>query len=110
MTVMTSREFNQHVSQAQKAAQSDPVIITNRGEPAYVLMTYTEYEKTLQSKSVRSGLDALMPLDAADIELELQPRSRAQRRPVDFEDQPAELNGSPTPYETQTVMWAGWRC
>lgn len=109
MTVMTSREFNQHVSQAQKAAQSDPVIITNRGEPAYVLMTYTEYEKTLQSKSVRSGLDALMPLDAADIELELQPRSRAQRRPVDFEDQPAELNGSPTPYETQTVMWVGRR-
>ena len=110
MTVMTNQEFKQNVSQAQKAAQTEPVIITNRGEPAYVLMTYTEYEKTLQSKSVRSGLDALMPLDAADIELELQPRSRAQRRPVDFEDQPAELNGSPTPYETQTVMWAGWRC
>ena len=109
MTVMTNQEFKQNVSQAQKAAQTEPVIITNRGEPAYVLMTYTEYEKTLQSKSVRSGLDALMPLDAADIELELQPRSRAQRRPVDFEDQPAELNGSPTPYETQTVMWAGRR-
>lgn len=109
MTVMTNQEFKQNVSQAQKAAQTEPVIITDRGEPAYVLMTYTEYEKTLQSKSVRSGLDALMPLDAADIELELQPRSRAQRRPVDFEDQPAELNGSPTPYETQTVMWAGRR-
>ena len=109
MTVMTNQEFKQNVSQAQKAAQTEPVIITDRGEPAYVLMTYTEYEKTLQSKSVRSGLDALMPLDAADIELELQPRSRAQRRPVDFEDQPAELNGSPTPYETQTVMWVGRR-
>lgn len=109
MTVMTNQEFKQNVSQAQKTAQTEPVIITNRGEPAYVLMTYTEYEKTLQSKSVRSGLDALMPLDAADIELELQPRSRAQRRPVDFEDQPVELNGSPTPYETQTVMWAGRR-
>lgn len=109
MTVMTNHEFKQNVSQAQKTAQTEPVIITNRGEPTYVLMTYTEYEKTLQSKSVRSGLDALMPLDAADIELELQPRSRAQRRPVDFEDQPAELNGSPTPYETQTVMWAGRR-
>ena len=109
MTVMTNQEFKQNVSQAQKTAQTEPVIITNRGEPAYVLMTYTEYEKTLQSKSVRSGLDALMPLDAADIELELQPRSRAQRRPVDFEDQPAELNGSPTLYETQTVMWAGRR-
>ena len=78
MTVMTNQEFKQNVSQAQKTAQTEPVIITNRGEPAYVLMTYTEYEKTLQSKSVRSGLD--------DIELELQPRSRAQRRPVDFED------------------------
>lgn len=109
MTVMTNQEFKQNVSQAQKAAQTEPAIITDRGEPAYVLMTYTEYEKTLQSKSVRSGLDALMPLDAADIELELQPRSRAQRRPVDFEDQPAELNGSPTPYETQTVMWVGRR-
>lgn len=109
MTVMTNQEFKQNVSQAQKTAQTEPVIITDRGEPAYVLMTYTEHEKTLQSKSVRSGLDALMPLDAADIELELQPRSRAQRRPVDFEDQPAELNGSPTPYETQTVMWAGRR-
>ena len=109
MTVMTNQEFKQNVSQAQKAAQTEPVIITDQGEPAYVLMTYTEYEKTLQSKSIRSGLDALMPLDAADIELELQPRSRAQRRPVDFEDQPAELNGSPTPYETQTVMWVGRR-
>ena len=109
MTVMTNQEFKQNVSQAQTTVQTEPVIITDRGEPAYVLMTYTEYEKTLQSKSVRSGLDALMPLDAADIELELQPRSRAQRRPVDFEDQPAELNGSPTPYETQTVMWVGRR-
>ena len=99
MTVMTNQEFKQNVSQAQKTAQTEPVIITDRGEPAYVLITYTEYEKTLQSKSIRSGLDALMPLDAADIELELQPRSRAQRRPVDL-----ELNGSPTPYETQTVM------
>lgn len=86
MTVMTNQEFKQNVSQAQKAAQTEPVIITDRDEPAYVLMTYAEYEKTLQPKSVRSGLDALTPLDAADIELELQPRSRAQRRPVDFED------------------------
>ena len=61
MTVMTNQEFKQNVNQAQKAAQTEPVIITDRGEPAYVLMTYAEYEKTLQSKSVRSGLDALTP-------------------------------------------------
>ena len=49
MTVMTNQEFKQNVSQAQKTVQTEPVIITDRGEPAYVLMTYTEYEKTLQS-------------------------------------------------------------
>lgn len=86
MIVMTSRDFNQRVSQAQKAAQVAPVIITNRGEPAYVLMSYAEYEKTLNAKPLRSGLEALTPIDVADVDLDLQPRSRAQRLPVDLED------------------------
>lgn len=86
MTVMTSREFNQRVSAAQKAAQVAPVIITNRGEPAYVLMSYVEYEKNLHHQTSMSALEALMPRDDADVELELQPRSRGQRRPVDFGD------------------------
>ena len=89
MTVMTNQEFNQNVSQAQKAAHTEPVIIIDRGEPAYVLMTYTEYEKNVhRNKSFISIADALCPSDpnVADIDLELKPRSRAQRRPVDFED------------------------
>lgn len=86
MPVMTSREFNQRSSQAQKYALEEPVIITNRGTPAFVLMTYAEYEKTKKAKPFRSALDALLPTDDADIELELQPRSQAQRRSVDFED------------------------
>lgn len=87
MTIMTSREFNQHLSQAQKAAQIAPVIITNRGEPAYVLMTYAHYQQQEQSKPFRSALEALTPSDPdlADIEFELQPRSRGQRRPVEFD-------------------------
>lgn len=86
MPIMTSREFNQRSSQAQKYALEEPVIITNRGTPAFVLMTYAEYEKT--QKSFVSIADVLCPSDpdVADIELELQPRSRAQRRPVDFDD------------------------
>ncbi|MDO4697999.1 MAG: type II toxin-antitoxin system Phd/YefM family antitoxin [Pasteurellaceae bacterium] len=88
MTIMTSREFNQHLGQAQKAAQIAPVIITNRGEPSYVLMSYAEYAKQLNKKPFISAFDALVPSDPAlaDIELELQPRSRGQRRPVDLED------------------------
>ncbi|MCT8525355.1 type II toxin-antitoxin system prevent-host-death family antitoxin [Glaesserella parasuis] len=86
MPVITSREFNQRPSQAQKAAMLEPVIITNRGTPAFVLMTYREYEKVQQAKPFVSIADALCPSNpnVADIEFELQPRSRAQRRPVDF--------------------------
>uniref|UniRef100_UPI00359FA356 type II toxin-antitoxin system Phd/YefM family antitoxin n=1 Tax=Glaesserella sp. TaxID=2094731 RepID=UPI00359FA356 len=86
MPIMTSREFNQRSSQAQKYALEEPVIITNRGTPAFVLMSYTEYEKVRQAKSFRSALEALLPIDNDDVELELQPRSRAQRRPVDLDD------------------------
>ncbi|MGY4674089.1 type II toxin-antitoxin system prevent-host-death family antitoxin [Ursidibacter arcticus] len=86
MPIMTCREFNQRPSQAQKAAMIEPVIITNRGVPAFVLMTYSEYEKAQQTKPFVSIADVLCPNnpDVADIELELQPRSRTQRRPVDF--------------------------
>lgn len=86
MPIMTSREFNQRSSQAQKYALEEPVIITNRGTPAFVLMSYTEYEKVQQAKPFRSALEALLPIDNDDVKLELQPRSRAQRRPVDLDD------------------------
>lgn len=84
MPIMTSREFNQHSSQAQKYALKEPVIITNRGTPAFVLMSYSDYERT--QKPFRSALEALLPLDNEDVDLELAPRSRAQRLSVDFDD------------------------
>ncbi|MFZ7158020.1 type II toxin-antitoxin system Phd/YefM family antitoxin [Avibacterium gallinarum] len=86
MTIMTSREFNQHLNQAQKAAQIAPVIVTNRGEPTYVLMSYTDYQKMLRSLSPRNALEALMPQDEADIELEIPPRSTKQRAPIELDD------------------------
>lgn len=84
MTIMTTREFNQHTSLAQKYALTAPVIITNRGKPSFVLIKYEEYR---QQKPFKSALEALCELehpDVSDIELELKPRSRAQRPPVDF--------------------------
>ena len=42
-TRITSREFNQHVSRAKRDCHAGPVIITNRGQPAYVLMTIGHY-------------------------------------------------------------------
>jgi prevent-host-death family protein len=45
MVILTSREFNQDVSRAKRAANGGPVIITDRGRPAYVLMRHETYRR-----------------------------------------------------------------
>jgi hypothetical protein len=45
MPVLTSREFNQGVSRAKRAANDGPVVITDRGRPAYVLMRHETYRR-----------------------------------------------------------------
>jgi prevent-host-death family protein len=42
---LSSREFNQHVARAKRAANQGPVIITDRGRPAYVLMRHETYQR-----------------------------------------------------------------
>ncbi len=51
VTTMTSREFNQHTGAAKTAADSGPVVITDRGKPAYVLLANAEYERLAGEKS-----------------------------------------------------------
>lgn len=45
MTTITSREFNQDTSGAKRLAASGPVVITDRGRPAHVLMTIHEFRR-----------------------------------------------------------------
>jgi len=42
---ISSREFNQDTSGAKKASRNGPVIITDRGRPAHVLLSIEDYEK-----------------------------------------------------------------
>jgi hypothetical protein len=44
-TILTSREFNQDVSRAKRAAEAGPVVITDRGAPAYVLLRHDDYRR-----------------------------------------------------------------
>jgi prevent-host-death family protein len=44
-TTLTSREFNQDTSGAKKAAARGPVFITDRGQPAHVLLTIEDYQR-----------------------------------------------------------------
>ena len=65
MFTMTAREFNQSVARAQRVADDQPVMITRRGEPAYVLLSIREYERLRPEAGdggVRSFLDLVPPL------------------------------------------------
>lgn len=41
----TSREFNHDVSAAKRATSGGPVVITDRGRPSHVLLSYTDYRR-----------------------------------------------------------------
>ena len=78
MSTLTSRELNHDVSSAKKAAQSGPVIITDRGKPSHVLMTYDDFNRL--SGKRRSLVEALsMPglseIDFAPERVELVSRT-----------------------------------
>ena len=45
ITTLSSREFNQHSSDAKKATAKGPVFITDRGRPAHVLLTIEQYRE-----------------------------------------------------------------
>jgi prevent-host-death family protein len=82
VTTLSSREFNQDVSRAKRAANKGPVIITDRGEPAYVLMSHTAYER-LTGSAV--GLLELLYYPGAD-EIDFDPPRLHDNtfRPIDF--------------------------
>ena len=45
VTTLCSRDFARNIGRARRAADDGPVIITNRGEPAYVLLSHAEYRR-----------------------------------------------------------------
>jgi prevent-host-death family protein len=82
MKTMTSREANQDFSRAKREAKKGPVIITERGRPANVLLTYDEYQR-LTGKP-KSLLDLLAMPGQEEVEFELPPRQKAAPREIDL--------------------------
>lgn len=80
-TTISSRDFNQDVSRAKRAADNGPVIITDRGEPAYVLLRHETYRRLTGRGPTISELLA-MP-GGEDIEFD-PPRLNMKLRPVDL--------------------------
>ncbi len=79
---ISSREFNQDVSRAKRAADRGPVIITDRGEPAYVLLRHETYRRLIGGgPSIRELLS--LP-GAEDIEFEPPRLGAGLFRPADL--------------------------
>src|SRR5215469_4726551 len=63
MATFTAREFNQDVSAAKRAADKGPVVITDRGGPAYVLLSISDYNGMLDKRSIVDRLEMDDDLD-----------------------------------------------
>ena len=82
-TTISSREFNQDAGGAKKAAEKGPVIITDRGKPAHVLLSFEDYAKLLGKGP--SLLEALAQKEDGDFDFNPPRMGGDISRPVDFD-------------------------
>lgn len=68
MKVLSSRDFNQDVSLAKRAARLEPVFITDRGRPTHVLMSVETYRRLTGQTETIVDLLAMPALPAVDLE------------------------------------------
>ncbi|MGB7989780.1 MAG: type II toxin-antitoxin system Phd/YefM family antitoxin [Candidatus Methylophosphatis roskildensis] len=78
---MSSREFNQHASDAKRAANKGPVFITDRGRPAHVLLSIEDYRRLTGGQMTL--VEALAQPDVPDFDFEA-PRAGGLCRPADL--------------------------
>ncbi|MBC7610389.1 MAG: type II toxin-antitoxin system Phd/YefM family antitoxin [Polaromonas sp.] len=80
ITTLSSRQFNQDASKAKKAAQQGPVFITDRGRPAHVLLTFSDYQKISGRTTKIADLLAMQGHDdVEDLTLEMPPSRELAR-------------------------------
>ena len=83
ITTLSSRELNQDIGRARRAALEGPVFITDRGAPAHVLLSYEEYQRLTGKR--RTLLEALSMPGMADIDFD-PPKLDIKMRVPDFDD------------------------
>lgn len=79
MATVTAAEFNQRPSQVKRAAEDEPVVITEHSRPSFVLLTYAEYQRLLRT-----------PTDLAEW-LEMDEEVEFEIDPVGLEIRPANV-------------------
>lgn len=83
ITTISSRAFNQDTGGAKRAAEKGPVIITDRGRPSHVLLSFEDYRKL--ARSGPSFLDIVAQDEDDDIEFHPPPMGDQIFAPVEFD-------------------------
>ena len=82
ITTVSSREFNQDVGKAKRAATKGPVFITVRGHAEHVLLSIDDYEK--MSETQKNIVELLAAPENVDIEFEPPRLNNDIYRPADL--------------------------
>lgn len=82
ITTISSRAFHQDAGGARRAADNGPVIITDRGKPAHVLLSVDDYRRLLDTGP--SLLEALRQAEDGDFEFRPPRLGDDVSRPVDL--------------------------
>lgn len=68
-TVVTARQYNQDASGVKRAASSGPVVITERGRPAHVIMSWAAYRELVDSPTRQPLTEFLAGLELDGLDL-----------------------------------------
>lgn len=82
ITTLSSRELNQDIGRAKRAASDGPVFITDRGKPAHVLLSIEEYQRLVGGN--RTLAEALAMPGMGDIDFD-PPKIEIGLRIPDFD-------------------------
>ena len=82
MKTMTSGEANRGFRRAKREARSGPVLITERGRPSSVLLSYDEYRRLTGKRT--NIVDLLVIPGQEEADLEPPQRQKAAPRKVDL--------------------------
>ena len=82
ITTISSRDFNQDVSKAKRAALDGPVFITDRGRSAHVLLNINDYQKITGKKE--SIVELIAMPNVGDIDFDPPRLSKNLFQPADL--------------------------
>lgn len=72
---MTAREFSRDVSAAMRAAADGAVIITDRGKPAFVLLSVEEFARITDRRTIVDWLQLDQDIEFDPASLRSAPRA-----------------------------------